>query len=355
MARVLIVGRGAPERGGIRTAMESLLGSQLAQRHQLSYLNLGRARGTAGGRASVANLARTLGDLRAMWRRAKGQDIVHIHSAFAPTVTVVRAGALCLVGRLRGAAPILHLHGGLFPGWVEGRVPRLLVRLIAMWVSWFAVVSGRSADVLSGLIGPTKVELVPNGVDTDRFHPGVVEPGPPVVLYVGVLSPRKGLLDLFEASRRLRAGGIEHRLWLAGGVPDEGTGASDAVVEGAPEWAEFLGEVGESLPGVYAAASVFCLPSWWEAAPLTVMEASASALPVVATRVGDIPTMVEDGETGLLVEPHDADALAAAVGKLVESRDLCRAMGIRGRERAVNLFSMATSVAAVDHIYEETR
>lgn len=352
MARVLIVGRGAPERGGIRTAMESLLGSPLARRHELTYLNLGRERGTAGGRPSVANLVRTLTDLRAMWRQAEGQDIVHVHSAFAPTVTVARAGALCLVGRLRGATSILHLHGGRFPGWVDGRIPGLLVRLIAAWVDRFAVVSQRSADALSDVIGPAKVEMIPNGVDTDRFRPGVVEPGSPVVLYVGVLSPRKGLLDLFEASRRLRAGGVEHRLWLAGGIPDEGTEASDTVGGAAPEWAEFLGEVGASLPGVYGSSTIFCLPSWWEAAPLTVMEAAASGLAVVATRVGDVPNMVDDGETGLLVEPQDVDALAAALAKLVESPVLCREMGTRARERAESLFSLTTSVAAIDHLYQ---
>lgn len=333
--------------------MESLLGSQLARRHDLTYLNLGRERGPAGGRASAANLVRTLADLWAMWRRAEGQDIVHVHSAFAPTVTVVRAGALCLAGRLRGAAPVLHLHGGRFPGWVDGLIPRLLVRLIASWVERFAVVSQRSADALSGVIGPAKVEMIPNGVDTDHFRPGVAEPGPPVMLYVGVLSPRKGLLDLFQASRRLRTGGIEHRLWLAGGIPDEGTEASEAVGEAAPEWAEFLGEVGTSLPGVYGSAAVFCLPSWWEAAPLTVMEAAASGLPVVATRVGDVPNMVEDGETGLLVEPHDVDALAAALRKLAESPALCREMGTRARERAEALFSLTTNVAAIDHLYQE--
>lgn len=334
--------------------MESLLGSQLARRHELTYLNLGRERGTAGGRASAANLVRTLADLRAMWRQAEGQDIVHVHSAFAPTVTVVRAGALCLVGRLRGAAPVLHLHGGRFPGWVDGPIPRVLVRLIASWVERFAVVSQRSADALSGVIGPAKVEMIPNGVDTARFQPGVADPGPPVMLYVGVLSPRKGLLDLFEASRRLRTGGIEHRLWLAGGIPDEGTEASEAVGEAAPEWAKFLGEVGTSLPGVYGSAAVFCLPSWWEAAPLTVMEAAASGLPVIATRVGDVPNMVEDGETGLLVEPHDVDALAAALRKLAESPALRREMGTRARERAEALFSLTTSVAAIDHLYHET-
>lgn len=333
--------------------MESLLGSRLARRHELTYLNLGRERGTEGGRASVANLVRTFTDLLAMWRQAEGQDIVHVHSAFAPTVTVVRAAALCLVGRLRGAAPILHLHGGRFPGWVEGGIPRLLVRLAASWVDRFAVVSQRSVDALSEVIGPAKVEMIPNGVDTDRFRPGVAERGPPVILYVGVLSPRKGLLELFEASRRLRTGGLEHRLWLAGGIPDEGSDASDTVGDAAPEWAEFLGEVGASLPGVYGSATVFCLPSWWEAAPLTVMEAAAAGLPVVATRVGDVPNMVEDGETGLLVEPQDVDALAAALTKLVESPALCREMGARARERAEALFSLATSVAAIDHLYQE--
>lgn len=351
MARILVVGRGAPERGGIRTAMETLLSSELARRHRLSYLNLGRARGTVGGRASGANLVRTASDLRAVWRNARGQDIVHLHSAFAPGVTAVRAGTLCLAARLRGASPLLHLHGGRFPGWAETRSARWIVRTVALVVERFAVVSRRSSHVLADIIGVGKVRTVPNGVDTERFRPGQTEEGAPVILYVGILTPRKGLLDLFEASVRLRSAGVDHRLWLAGGIPDEGRDASDTVREAAPPWAEFLGEVGGSLPRVYSSAAVFCLPSWWEAAPLTVLEAQAAGLPVVATRVGDIPDMVEDGGNGLLIQPRDVEGLSAALGKLLESPDLRREMGIRSRRRAEELFSVDSYIGAVEDIY----
>lgn len=353
MARVLIVGRGAPERGGIRTTMETLLSCDLTRRHQLSYLNLGRARGPEGGKVSVSNTVRTLRDLAALWKHSRGMHVVHIHTAFAPTSTVVRAGVLALAARIRGAAPLIHLHGGRFPAWVESPRSRRLVRAVAAVVDRFAVVSHRSAEALAEVIGTSKVHLVANGVNVARFRPGREESGPPAILYVGVLSPRKGLVDLFEASRQLRERRVEHRLWVVGGVPDEGTQASQEVRRAAPEWVEFLGELGDALPGVYASAAVFCLPSWWEASPMTLMEAAAAGLPSVATRVGDVPLMVEEGHTGLLVEPREPEALAAALQELLGSPQRRAEMGSRARSRAEEAFGAARMVDELDHIYRE--
>jgi glycosyltransferase involved in cell wall biosynthesis len=352
MTRVLIVGRGAPERGGIRTFMEAILASDLNDRHDLSYLNLGRERGTIGGRASLENLTRTLHDLRSVWREAAGMDVVHVHSAFAPTVTALRAGMLCLAARLRGARPILHVHGGRFPVWVERSRHRLLVRAMTPAVCRFAVVSERSAEALAAVVGSGGVRFVPNGVDTARFRAFPRSGGRLIVLYVGILSPRKGLLDLFEASRRLRGEGRDHELWVVGGVPDEGTEASDAVTAAAPAWVRFLGEVAyDALPEVYRDAAIFCLPSWWEAAPLTVMEAASAGLPVVATRVGDLPSMVDDGATGFLVPPQDPDALATSIAKLVDDPELRRAMGARAAEIAERRFDLTAALGAIDDMY----
>src|SRR3954468_5527368 len=110
--RVLLVGKGAPERGGIPTFLDTLLGSRLAEEHDLRFLNLAHEGTPQGGPASVANIRRTLRDAVAVWRAARGVDVVHIHSALSPAVTIGRAGLLAVVGRLRGCAVVVHAHGG---------------------------------------------------------------------------------------------------------------------------------------------------------------------------------------------------------------------------------------------------
>ncbi len=109
------------------------------------------------------------------------------------------------------------------------------------------------------------------------------------------------------------------------------------------------------MPAAYAEADVFCLPSWWEAMPLSVLEAMASGLPVVATEVGDVPRLVEDGRTGFVVPSRDPQSLANALAKLLSDPALARSMGAAGRARADERFSSTVTVRNVAQLYSELR
>lgn len=103
----------------------------------------------------------------------------------------------------------------------------------------------------------------------------------------------------------------------------------------------------------YALMDVFALASASEAFGLVLVEAMFAGLPVVATRVGGIPTVVAEGETGLLVDPGDPLALANALLKLERSRSLRHDMGAKGRIRALTRFSAERYVADVDRLYQK--
>src|SRR3954469_21969541 len=143
MSRVLLVGKGAPDRGGIPTFLQTLRGSRLAQEHDLRFLNVAHAGTPEGGRATAGNVRRTVRDAVAVWRSARGCDVVHIHSALAPTVTVVRASLLALAGRARGCAVVVHAHGGNIEFWLTTPWRRRLLRLamlpahrvVAVWTA----------------------------------------------------------------------------------------------------------------------------------------------------------------------------------------------------------------------------
>jgi glycosyltransferase involved in cell wall biosynthesis len=105
------------------------------------------------------------------------------------------------------------------------------------------------------------------------------------------------------------------------------------------------------MPQVYWDADVFCLASWWEAMPLSVLEAMASGIPVVATRVGDIPRIVEDGLTGILVPAKDPVALANALEIYLADSQRRRTAGQAGRERVEQNYSVEAMVLATVNAY----
>jgi glycosyltransferase involved in cell wall biosynthesis len=355
MTRVLLVGKGAPERGGIPSFLQLILSSRLADEHQISLCNLTTGATPQGAQLTVSNVRRTLGDLVRVWREARGHDVVHLHSAAAPFVTMLRAGVLCLAARLAGCRVLLHAHGGRVQLWATSRFRRFLVRLVLGAAETVIAVSEEGRAALAAALGPDRVVLIANGVDLERFFAGPADrPAnvPPRILYAGLLSPRKGVLDLLTASQQLRARGVDHDLWLVGGTPDEGPEGERAVRNAAQSTATLLGpQPYERMPDLYRDCDVFCLPSWWEAMPLSVLEAMASGVAVVATSVGDVPLLLDGGTAGSLVPPQDPPALAAALEGLLTDVDRRRRLAERGRHRAAGSFDAQATLAAIDALY----
>ncbi len=354
MTKVLLVGKGAPDRGGIPSFIQMLRQSSLADTYEMSFLNVAHGGTPEGGKPTAGNVIRTVRDAFAVRRAARGHDVVHIHSAMAPAVTVIRAALLAAAARSRGAAVVVHVHGGNVEFWLTTRIRRALVkfamapaqRVVAVWTA------GERA--LTQVLPATRVQMIDNGVDLSLHSIPRGEHNPFRVLYVGLLTPRKGVLDLLEASSLLAERGFDHELWLLGGTPDEGPSAEAEVRAALDGRARILGtRAPEEMPGVYAEADLFCLPSWWEAMPLSVLEAMASGLPVVATDVGDVSRLVQDGHTGFVVPPRDPEKLASALAELLRDPQRARAMGSAGRARAEQGFSSTATVREVAHLYAE--
>jgi glycosyltransferase involved in cell wall biosynthesis len=354
MSRVLLVGKGAPDRGGIPTFLETLMHSRLVDEHDVRFLNVAHSSTPQGGRATLANLGRTLRDAVAVWQAARGRDVVHIHSSLAPAVTVVRASALAVAGRARGCSVVVHAHGGNIQSWLTTPWRRALVRLAMLPANRVVAVWTAGRESLRRVLPDERVTLIDNGVPVDGYGEGRPHDGPPRVLYVGLLTPRKGVLDLMAASRLLRDRGVDHELCLLGGTPDEGPEAEAQVRAGLDDHVRLLGtRPPEEMPAAFAEAEVFCLPSWWEAMPLSILEAMAAGLPVVATDVGDVGRAVQDGVTGYVVPAKDPQALATALEALLTDPDARRRMGAAGRERVLTSFSADVTAGEVSALYAE--
>jgi glycosyltransferase involved in cell wall biosynthesis len=206
------------------------------------------------------------------------------------------------------------------------------------------------------------VSLIYNGVDLERYDNQEacctlpeeygMEPGSQIVGVVARLEPEKGHPTLIEAWPAVLRAVPDAYLLIVG----EGS-RRDALEAQARELriahrVVFTGRR-DDVPAVTAALDVAVLPSYREAQGMVILEAMALSRPVVASNVGGIPEMIEDGVTGLLVPPHDAAVLAAAIVRLLTDHPLADTLGRAGHDMVHDRFCVELMVGAIESIYDE--
>lgn len=256
----------------------------------------------------VGLFLRLLVDLR---RAARDADLVHAHWL-----------ASAAVARFAGKPFVVTLHGTGSAGALSdlGLVEKApwLVRFLLRPARAVICVSQPLTDAMQAA-GVTQARYIPNGVAVPTA--ASAEDERPFVLFAGRLAEEKGIPELVEATRGLD-------LVVAGDGPLR------------PLVPDALGFVAhDELAELYDRAAVVVLPSHREGLPLCVLEAMAHGRPVVATRVGGIPQLVQDGETGYLVEPGDPAALRAALVRLLADPQLRAVMGAAARDRVAQTCS----------------
>ncbi len=186
---------------------------------------------------------------------------------------------------------------------------------------------------------------IPNPVD-DRFFDVQRKPFSPTVLVVGLLSQLKNTLGVVRVAARLRRDIPDVRFRIAG--PWRSRGQGDTYRQEVEEFCrreslggtvEFLGRVSpERVLAELSDAACLFLPSFQENSPMTIIEALAAGVPAVASRVGGIPWLVSEGKTGLLFDPHDEDAMASNLARVLTTASLRGAMGLAAKQDAWGRF-----------------
>jgi sugar transferase (PEP-CTERM/EpsH1 system associated) len=270
-------------------------------------------------------------------------DVVHTHN----TKPLLYAGP---AARLARVPVLVHTrHGQRFGA---ERRQTVLFRLVSRLADRVVCVSHDSArlSVQEGL-APNKVCAIWNGIDVNLFgYTGPADAGPAVM--VGRLSPEKDVDNLLRATALVVRQEPDFRLEIAGDGPCMPALRRTATELGLDQNVRFLGEV-RDVPALLARASFFVLPSLTEGISLTLLEAMARGLPIVATRVGGNPEVMADGETGLLVPSADPAALAEGMRRLRHDPDLRRRMGRAGRQRVETLFDVRRMVAEYEACYRQ--
>ncbi len=291
--------------------------------------------------------------------KEKSFDLVHTHN---PTAGMTG----CSLSKKFGLPHLMTLHGP----WASVR-QRLYTRAIARIIEGRAVkcadmVSCDSRalrrEVLERYSPPEeKVVAIPNAVDTEKFKParsksrarkGIgLDADGPLALYTGRFVEEKGLPHLLEAFKSVEGA---HLLLLGGGFDEHLVKdwlARNGSMAGRISVIPYLPY--EKMPAAYNACDVFVLPTLAEGMSRSVMEAMSCGRPVVATDVGGNPELVENGKTGLLVEPKDSGSLSKALERLLQNSGLRTGMGKAARSFAVRELGVKKRVDGFIGLYEE--
>lgn len=325
---ILVAGRVGRDDGD-RTNEAAPLGASF-----LMIEGLGRGRGPVALARAAAALSRSI--------RAFRPHVVHTHES--------RAGFLGRrAARAERVPVIVHTHHGHVLQRYFGPIRSTAFLMAERWLAGFSdalvVPAPEIADELAALgVAPrSKFVVVDPGLDVEGLLAGPIAPDPaarkrlslpatrPVVAFAGRLVPIKDPLLFVSAARRIAAAVPEALFVVAGDGPLRRP-AESAAAAAAPGRFRFVGFLGDAAGDLLAAADLVVLSSRHEGLPAVLVEAMACGAAVVATRVGGVPGLVEDGVTGRLVPAGDAEALAAAAIGLLRDGAFRASIGAAARE-----------------------
>jgi glycosyltransferase involved in cell wall biosynthesis len=270
-------------------------------------------------------------------------DVVHTHLLYSNvqgTLAAHRAGVPC-VATLHNVYPAKSHMKSIPKRHAEAYALRKAgARVIAVSDEIAGAYSG------AGLLSRRSVTTIPNAIDLDRLTAVSAEDAQrtrdeilgrsagPLILTVGRMVRQKGYPDLVRAARRIVDHYPEARIVIAGKPSDDTAAVTREIARVNLHNNVTLLGMRSDVPQLLAAADVYVMPSLWEGAPIALLEAMAAGSPVVATRVGGIPSVVDDGRNGLLVEPHNPVDLADAINAVLGDSDLADRLGRAGRQTA---------------------
>jgi alpha-maltose-1-phosphate synthase len=298
----------------------------------------------------------------AMARDHVDADVVHAHTWYADmgALWISQLYRIPLVVTLHSMEPLRPWKadqlgsGYLVSSWIEKTAVEAAHRVIA--------VSHKMREDILAHFGadPDRVVVIHNGIDPGQFRRTERRDAldrlgvrPPYVLFVGRITDQKGIFHLLEASRQLPAG---VQVILCASAPD--TPEIEVRLRRAVAELPNVRWINEMVPvdvvtQLYSHAAVFACPSVYEPFGLINLEAMACETAVVASAVGGILEVVEDGRTGLLVPPGRPDALAEALNRVLADPGLARAMGQAGRRRVEAAFAWASIAERTEQVYAD--
>lgn len=358
--RVVVVAHGPPMRGGIATvALDLVEDPILNAEFEMVFQNTAQ-NDEARGKFAIENVRRAITDSWDTFRLARRGAVVHSHSVQYPWLTGWRQVGIALAARLRGAKVLLHNHAQ--PPYME-RPGEYRVDRLNAWA--FAVLDRLAeANILIAAAGepnlrpymPTvDLPVIANSAVVDDIVQSSAVHDPPVVLFIGEMLERKGIVTLLDALDLVDAKGLDYELRI---VSDNRPGLDpdkDAMIAEITRRGRAAAMTGP-LPRteVYrhlSESDVYVFPTWTEGQPFTVIEALSSGVPIVASDIQAISAMIRDPDNGRLLPMTDSAAFADAIIELLEDPERRRAISDANRALARERFDRSVFRERVAELY----
>lgn len=274
--------------------------------------------------------------------------IVHIHTASNNSFR--RSVWFSNIAKFLGRKVVMHIHGGGFKDYYEKNVTFVRHELekcdvvVALTDSWMRFFKDN--------VGIEQVVVVPNIVESPVQLQQTVNDGRLRMLFLGLLSPQKGVFDLLEVCFKYKTE-LEDKVELHIG----GNGDSKKLIEeienkGLNKFVFYEGWVsGDVKQRLLNSSDIFILPSYTEGLPISLLEAMSYKLPIISTPVGGIPEIVKDGENGLLIEPGDYESMYNAINIILNNNELRKNMGMTSYKQVSPHLPESVS-ESLEHMYK---
>lgn len=283
-------------------------------------------------------------------------DVVHINTAFS-VLSILRDFVLTLIAKFVGLPVILHLHGGRFlTQEMESYFLKKCAEEMLYTANLILVLSQKEKQKLLENYPKLNVEIFPNLINLTEIpnfekHSNALQ----TIIFFGRIDENKGLNEIIETCRILKKDGFEFQFKVYG------TGEQKDFFIG--QMKEVLGEKffyegivsGKEKWKVLAEADIFLLPSYFEGLPLSMLEALAAKCVVIASNVGSIGTVIEDGVNGFLVEPHETKQIIEEIKLLLLNKTDHKILQNNARKTIEERFSAEEHLAHLKEIYETVR
>lgn len=352
--RILMVGMHLTKtRGGISTLTSGILDSGLQDEFDFKYIasqaeDFGRIRKLM---LAISSILRFLVACSA-WRPA----LVYVH--MGSNASLYRESIFVLLGKLFGKKVIVHFHAGDIDKYYpfQPSIGRRFINYAIGISDRVIAVSNESAGELRELNADLKISVIVNAIDTSTFRnrqlsSTAVRSESIRLLFVGAIGKLKGENDLIAALAILCDELPQLKVSFLGFGAEH---LEEKLLEkGVSHLVGHLGAVSmNERIAFYEQADIFVLPTYAEAMPMSVIEAMAAGLPVVSTRVGGIPELIDDHEEGLLFVPGDVASLVEHIRFLATNREARLMMGNKGRRRVSEQLSFSKYIYTLrDEIY----
>lgn len=355
--KVLMVGPDRGVHGGISAIVNELYAAGLDHEVELKYI------GTMKEGSKLKKLLVAAFAYAHFCRKLKWCDVVHVH--FSSDSSFMRKSLFIKRARKAGKKVVLHQHGGDFKTYYGQQLDKkgrdYVAGILAMGDVMLVLTEGWK-EFFGQITDPDKIVVFPNGIRVSKYlneqknvtkkeDINVSSKDFNEVLFLGRICKDKGIDELIEAMKEIHSSNSNAHLFVGGIYEDN---SYRQKIEDNSDFITYLGWVtGEEKDKYLDQCGILVLPSYYEGFPVSIIEAMLRGNAVVASAVGGIPEIIDDGKDGILIPPKDSKALQKGIEKLMNDREYASSIGILGRKKVIEKYSVEENIKRLIQIYSK--